>query len=203
MKNFLPIFANLDVQKLLIACVTVGFLYYYFVFDSGASIENENTALQSQVNDQNNKKRETDGFLQEEQRMKEAVGILSGQYEVISKKLPTELSDIEINRAVESYARASRVRVTSTKPETPEALEIVEEVPWRVTIEGRYVDLLQFIYAVSSAERLTRVKNFTLDPLQGDRVGRGGSLIFDGVVVGYKLATEKPKSDGVAGEPPR
>ena len=199
MKKFFSIIAYLDFQKILIAAALIGGLYYQFFFDDGAVLSKEVVELRSQTQQEEQKKKETEISLAEEKRMKEAVVILTGKYQIISKKLPAQLSTFEINTAIETYARETQVKIKSTKPGTPERQEIVEEVPLEFSIEGKYPDILQFIYNVSVAERLTRLKTLTLVPSGGlDQGFFSSSLKLDGIIVGYKLAPEKdePKKEG-------
>ncbi len=199
MKKFLSTIAYLDVQKILIAAVLIGGVFYQFFFDDGVILTKEVEELRNQTKQEEQKKKETELSLAEEKRMKEAVGILTEKYQLISKKLPAQLSTFEINTAIETYARETQVKIKSTKPGTAEHQEIVEEVPLEISIEGKYQDILQFIYNVSVAERLTRLKTLTLVPSGGiDHAFFSNSLKLDGVIVGYKLAPEKdePKKEG-------
>ncbi len=195
MKKFFSTIAFLDLPKILIAAALIGGVYYQFFFDDGAVLTKEVGDLRAQTQQEEQKKKETELSLAEEKRMKEAVGILTEKYQLISKKLPAQLSTFEINTAIETYARETQVKIKSTKPGTAERLEIVEEVPLEFSIEGKYQDLLQFIYNVSVAERLTRLKTLTLVPSGGiDHAFFSNILKLDGVIVGYKLAPEKDDS---------
>ncbi len=195
MKKLFSTIAFLDFQKILIAAALVGGIYYQFFFDDGAVLSKEVADLRTQTQQEEQKKKETELSLAEEKRMKEAVGILTEKYQIISKKLPAQLSTFEINTAIETYARETQVKIKSTKPGTPERLEIVEEVPLDFSIEGKYPDILQFIYNVSVAERLTRLKTLTLVPSGGlDQGFFSSSLKLEGVIVGYKLAPEKDET---------
>lgn len=199
MKKFLSTLAYLDFQKIFVAAALIGGVFYEFLYDDGAILTKEVADLRSQTKQEEQKKKETEISLNEEKRMKEAVGILTEKYQIISKKLPAQLSTFEINTAIETYARETQVKIKSTKPGTPERQEIVEEVPLEFTIEGKYPDILQFIYNVSVAERLTRLKTLTLVPAGGlDQGFFSSSLKLEGIIVGYKLAPEKdePKKEG-------
>ena len=123
--------------------------------------------------------------------MQEKIGRLSSQYQDISRRLPAALFSIDINKAIDAFAKNSGVNVKEKKPGATVRREVVEEVPVDVVLEGTFGDLAQFIYQVSSAEKMSRVKNITIsDPGQGLK-----RLRFEGQVVGYKLAPEKPKTE--------
>lgn len=199
MKKLFSTLAFLDIQKILLAAAVIGAIYYQFFFDDGALLTKEVGDFRTQTQQEEQKKKDTDTTLAEEKRMKDAVGILSEKYQIISKKLPAQLSTFEINNAIETYARETQVKIKSTRPGTPEALEIVQEVPLEISLEGKYSDLLQFVYNVTVAERLTRLKTVSLVPSGGaDHAFFSNTLKLEGVIVGYKLAPEKeePKKEG-------
>src|SRR5687768_12653910 len=104
MKNILALLAGLDPQKVLIVAAAIGAFYYFMLYDTGEIVIREVADLRTKVQGEEQKKRDTDATLMEEKRMKEAVGILSEKYQLISKKLPSELSTLEINNAIETLA---------------------------------------------------------------------------------------------------
>jgi type IV pilus assembly protein PilO len=192
MNKLLRQLASLDGQKVLLAAAAVGAFYYFMVYNDGSVLAAEISTLRQQVQSENEKKKDTDAALGEERRMKQAVIILSEQYQLVSKKLPTQLTELEINGALESYARETRVRIKASRPGTPEKMEIVQEVPWEITLEGRFPEIMKFIQNVSSSERLTRLKSLVIGPVNTQEKSSSGLLKFEGVVVGYKLASEDP-----------
>ncbi len=198
MNKFLKQLAELDAQKLFVAMALVGAFYYYMLYDDGAALEGQIVNLTRELMTENEKKKDTEVTLEEEKRMKQAVVILSEQYQVISKRLPTQLSELEINGALESYARETRVRIKASRPGTPEKMEIVQEVPWEITLEGKFPEIMKFISQVASSERLTRLKSVVIKPLAGEGgqpvINPTNTLRFDGVVVGYKLASEESQA---------
>lgn len=197
MNKFLKQLALLDSQKLLIAAAMVGGLYYYMFYNDGAIIEGQIKTLNHELAAEKEKEKDTILTLAEEKRMKQAVVILSEQYQTISKRLPTQLSEHEINGALQGYARETRVRIKASRPGKPEKMEIVQEVPWEITLEGKFPEIMKFISHVSSSERLTRLKSVVLSPVAdaeaGNALGNATLLRFEGVVVGYKLSAEEQK----------
>jgi type IV pilus assembly protein PilO len=193
MNKLLSRLSSLSSQKVFLMAALLGGGYYSMFFDAGDVIKSDIANLQGQLSAETEKKKDTDATLLEEKRMKEAVGILSDQYQIISKKLPTQLSELEINGALEGYARETQVRIKASRPGVPEKLEIVQEVPWEIVLEGKFANIMQFVGNVSSAERLTRVKSLSLGPSKESGGTPQNILRFEGVVVGYKLAVEDAK----------
>src|SRR5688572_20317907 len=188
MNKLLKQLATLDNQKILVGAVLVGLIYYAVLYNDGATIETEIATVRQEVNAEEEKKKDTVATLAEEKRMKQAVVILSEQYQVISKTLPTQLSEHEINGALQGYARDTRVRIKSSRPGVPEKMEIVQEVPWEITLEGKFPEIMKFITHVSSSERLTRLKSIVIAPVanQGTApvgIGNATFLRFTGIVV--------------------
>ena len=177
----------------------MGLAYYFALYDDGAVLTAQIGVLNGQLQEAETKKKDTEATLQEEARMKDAVGKLSEQYAFIATKLPSELKSSEMIRGIDSVAKMAGVSVKMKKPGTVTKKEVVEELPVDVTLEGTYAQIAQFVYFTSNLERLTRVLNFSL-AAQDDTKDR--SLRFEGQVVSYKLAPEPEKNDKPEGQTP-
>jgi len=184
--------AALTNGKALVIGLMVGAAYYFMMYDDGSALEHQIAGMAGQLQEAEAKKRDTEATLQEEARMKDAVGKLSEQYALIAKKLPSELKSSEMIRGIDSVAKMAGVSVKLKKPGNVAKKEVVEELPVDVTLEGTYSQLAQFVYYTSNLERLTRVLNFSI-VAQDD--AREKPLRFEGQVVSYKLAPEVEKAD--------
>lgn len=185
MNNLLQKFAAFSIPKVLIIGLAFGGFYYMTAYNDGSSLEARIAQVDKSLAEQELKKKETDAALQQVKEMQEKVGLLSQQYQEISRRLPSALFSIDINKAIDGFARTAGVSVKSKKPSPNLKREVVEEVPVDVELEGSYAELAQFVYYVSVAERMSRVKNVVISE------GADGSLKklkFVGQVVGYKLA---------------
>lgn len=171
--------------------------YYFMMYDDGSLLTQQIAVINSQMQEAETKKKDTEATLQEEARMKDAVGKLSEQYAFIAKKLPSELKSSEMIRAIDSVAKMAGVSVKMKKPGNVSKKEVVEELPVDVTLEGSYSQIVQFVYYTSNLERLTRVLNFSV-VAQDDTKEK--PLRFEGQVVSYKLAPEPEKSDKSVGQ---
>lgn len=175
-------------KVLLIGLVLTG-LYWYAIYDDGTAVDAQITSLAQQLQEEENKKKDTDATLKQVQEMQEKVGQLSAKYQEISRRLPSVLFSIDINKAIDDFARNSGVSVKSKKPSENIKKEVVEEVPVEVSLEGSYAELAQFTFLVSTAERMARVKNIVIS--EGEPNSK--RVKFEGQVVGYKLAPEEKK----------
>lgn len=184
--------AGLTNGKAFFLALIAGAAYYFGMYDDGSALTTQIGTLNKQVQEAEAKKRDTEATLQEEARMREAVGQLSEQYAFIAKKLPSELKSAEMIRGIDSVAKMAGVSVKLKKPGTVAKKEVVEELPVDVALEGSYAQIAQFIYYTSNLERLTRVLNFSVSAGQDDK---DKPLRFEGQVISYKLATEPEKTD--------
>lgn len=202
MNQLLEKLASLTNGKALIIGLMVGLAYYFMMYDDGSALEQQIGALAGQLQQAEAKKKDTEATLQEEARMKDAVGKLSEQYAFIAKKLPSELKSSEMIRGIDSVAKMAGVSVKLKKPGNVTKKEVVEELPVDVTLEGSYAQIAQFVYYTSNLERLTRVLNFSV-VAQDDTKDK--PLRFEGQVVSYKLAPEpeKPKDAAAVATPPK
>ncbi|MBX3035023.1 MAG: type 4a pilus biogenesis protein PilO [Bdellovibrionaceae bacterium] len=178
---------NYSVAQVAAFGLILGLGYYFFLYDDGSALEAQIASLQGEITREEEKKKETDATLQEEARIKDAVGSLSQQYQEISRRLPNSLSSIELNRHIDSFARNSGASIKARQPMPNTAMEIVEEVPVKITLEGNYGELAEFVYQVALSERVTAMQAFTISNIE-----RSTRLRLEGTVIGYQLAPEKP-----------
>lgn len=186
MNRFFNILINYTIQQTVVFGIVAGLVYYFTIFDDGSAYVTEIQSIQTNIKREEEKKKETENTLKEAQRMKEAIGTLSQQYQQISRRIPSNLSSIELNRNIDAFARNSGTSIKSRKPMAIVPKEIVDEVPVQISLEGSYADLAQFVYLVSSSERIASVRTFTLKPIERQST----KLRLDGTVVGYQLADE-------------
>lgn len=180
--------AGYTITQACIAGIVFGAIYYFFMYNDGTTIDAQIRTFQDQIRQEEVKKRDTENALKEEALIKESVGRLSQQFQEVSRRLPTTLFSIDISKSIDMFVQSSGVNLKSKKPGTTVKKDLVDEVPVSVIVEGGYSEIAQFIYQISSAERLTRVKNFVITPLE-DKSSR--RLRFEGQIVGYKLSGEK------------
>lgn len=198
MNKFFETLAFQQISKVLIIGLGLTVLYWSTIYDDGSAVDARIVQVQGQLQEQQNKKKDTDATLKQVQEMQEKVGQLSHKYEEISRRLPSTLFSIDINKAIDDFARNAGVSVKSKKPAENIKKAVVEEVPVEVSLEGSYAELAQFTFLVSTSERMARVKNIVLS----EREAGSKKLRFEGQVVGYKLASDEKKKTQET-EPPK
>lgn len=189
MSKFIEMLVGQEVSKILFMGLVLTGLYWYAVYDDGTALESQIAQVSQQLQQEEAKKKDTDATLKQVQEMQEKVGQLSLKYQEISRRLPAVLFSIDINKAIDDFARNAGVSVKTKKPGENTKREVVEEVPVSVTLEGNYSELARFTYLVSVAERMARVQNVIVT----ESTAIPGKLKFEGQVVGYKLAPEEKK----------
>lgn len=179
-------------QQLMAFSVVAGMIYYFVLFNDGSAERIQIETLNTQLAEEETKKIETEKVLAEERRMRDAIGLLSQQYQDLSRRIPKKLDSIELNRNIDSFARNSGVSIKSRRPESLVQKEIIEEVPVSIALEGGFGELATFVYLVSSSERVSSMKNFSIT---ASEERRSAPLKLEGTVVGYQLyenKTERP-----------
>ncbi len=192
MKKLFELLAGIDFQKTLIISGALALAYYLGPFDNGSAVEAQIMQMNGQLQVEEGKRKETDASLKEVHEMQEKIGRLSSQYQEISRRLPSVLGSIDINKAIDDFGRSSGVSIKTKRPGEIEKKEIYDEVPVSVNMEGSFAELAQFVFLVSSAERMSRVRDIVIESDYADGKVRG-KLKFDGIVIGYKISPEKPK----------
>lgn len=182
---------NYAFPQVLVFGIVAGMIYYFTAYNDGSVLKAEIADLDAQIAAEEAKKKDTEANLKEEARMKESISLLGQQYLEVTKRLPTSLSSIDINRHIDTFARNSGVSIKARRPAQNIRREIVEEVPVSIQIEGSYSEIAGFLFLVASSQRATSMKSFSLSPIET----RGGRLRLDGTVVGYQLSepSQNPK----------
>lgn len=175
-------------QQLLAFSVVAGMIYYFVLFNDGSAERLQIATLDAQLAEEETKKVETEKVLAEERRMRDAIGLLSQQYQDLSRRIPKKLDSIELNRNIDSFARNSGASIKARRPENLVQKEIIEEVPVTISLEGGFSELATFVYLVSSSERVSSMKNFSIT---ASEERRNAPLKLEGTVVGYQLFENK------------
>ncbi len=181
--------AVLQMQKVAAIAAVIALLFWYFVYNDGSSINTQITALDAELAAEQAKKVKTEETLKKEELMKANLEGLTTQFKEITKRLPVNLSPIDLIRAIEGQARTANVTVKSKRPGNVTVREIADEVPVDLILNGTYTEIAQFIYLVTTTERMMRIRSFNLHATVAEQPT---NLQFEGQLVAYKMGTEKP-----------
>lgn len=178
--------AMMEFTKIILVAGLIGGMYYMFLFNDGSDLEAQIGSLSSQVAAEESKKAETQKTLAEQDRMSQSLGILNRQYVEISKRIPAELTSVEINKSIDTFSRVSGVSVLARNPLLPIKGEIVEEVPMEIRIRGKTEQVAQFIYLLTTSERILRIKNVDMSADESPDPN-SPNVRLDGTIVGFRL----------------
>lgn len=80
------------------------------------------------------------------------------------KRIPKEADANDLMHHVIDHIRTSPMKLLDLKPEKPKDLGPYEAFGFRLTLEGRFAEIYEFLKWVETDERLLRIDSFKLDP---------------------------------------
>ena len=184
--------AKFTSKKALIFGLILGAIYYFTLFDDGSATDAKIQKVMVDIKTEEAKEKESEAALKEVEQVRAAVGALSDQFKVASQQLPAEVQMSEIIRSVDALSRSSGVSVKVKEPGPAVRKDILEEIPLHLVAEGSFSEITMFLYYVSSVERITRVKNFSIT-IPSEERKNGSHLQFDGEITNYRFVGEEKK----------
>lgn len=180
--------AILDIKKVFILSLMIGGGYYVNFFNSIEPLENKIQKLDQQINQETERKKDTEKTLQEQDRMRSSVVLLSEQYQTITKKLPSNLRSFDVIKTIDEFSKTSGVLLKSKQPLPEVKAELYDEVQVAVDIEGRFKEVAEFTYLLSNTERFGKVRNIEIE-----RKNYKDPIKMKAVVVGFKIVGDAKK----------
>ncbi len=195
MNSILLKLAQMNNQKAMILAFIATATFYFMFFDSGSSFDQRLAQLQTQLDEQNKKVKESEVALKKLEQIRSSISSLHEQLKIVSNQLPSEVKASEILKTVDILARSAGVSVKSTEPRAIVKENIVEKIPLHVKLQGTYSEITMFLYYISIMERITRINNFSLANVSVEEEARvkTGSLNFEGDIVSYRYIAETSK----------
>jgi type IV pilus assembly protein PilO len=189
LNRFFEVIASLSLAKVAGAGLLFLGMYYSFSYESGEPYETAISKLKRDIATEEKRKKEVDAALKVQEEVKNKVAELSIKYQEASQKLPKELNSFAISKSVQVLAKASGVLIKSMRPDPPVRKDILEEVPFKVSLEGTFPELATFSYYVASMERITKLRDITITEAdQATATGKTKSkLKLEAQVVSYRF----------------
>lgn len=195
--NILMRIAFLSMKQVGFIALAVTGLFYNMMFDdvAGADLVPRINQLQAEVAAEEVKKADTEKTLKERDRLQEILAKLTDRYETLSRQIPTEINDSDLNKQINNLIQAAKVRPLSRKPLGAKSAGVLEELSYNLKLMGGFNDLAQFVYLVSTLEQVMVVKTIKMEPV--DANAYDGKLSCEVIVSAYKLSQ---LSSAVAGQ---
>lgn len=174
-------------QLAMLVFGVAGLFYISPMYDDGSAIEIQIKQLRDQIVQEEQNKVKTQQVLSERDRLQEILTKLTEQYEDLSRKIPTELSSSEVNRVINDLIQSAKLKSLSRKPLEEKNIGILDEIPFELELQGTFSSVGQFLYLVSTLERVMLVKTLTIIPSNQpyDKI-----LTLKTIVASYKLSSE-------------
>lgn len=192
--NFLTRIAFLTTKQVAVISLMLAFAFYQTMYDDGSDLEPIIAQERSNLAQEQERKATTDKALEKRDRLQEILTKLTDRYEGLSRQIPTEISDYEVNKQINSLIQSTRIRPLARKPLEQVNVGVLEELPYELKLQGGYNEMAQFVYMVSTAERVMVVKKLKVAPQQDSYDGR---LVFDITLAAYKLSA-RPQDNKAA-----
>jgi len=177
--------AILDIKKVFLMSVLIGGGYYMNFFNAIEPLQAKIQTLDQQITKETERKKDTEKTLQEQDRMRSSVVMLSEQYQTIAKKLPSNLKSFDVIKTIDEFAKVSGVLLKNKQPLSDVKANLYDEVQVSVDIEGRFKEIADFIFLLTSTERFGKVKNIEIE-----RKKYKDPIRMKAVVVGFKIIGE-------------
>ena len=178
--------ALMEFPKILVIALFIGGAYYWQFFNDGSQLESRLGDLDKKVESEKKKKTETQKTLAEQDRMGQSIEVLNKQFVEISKRIPAELTSVDINKIIDGFVRMSGVNMLTRSPLLPVKGEIVEEVPIEIKARGKTEQIAQFIYLLTTGEKILRIKNINMT-LDDNLDPNAPNVRLEGTIVGFRL----------------
>lgn len=173
-------------QLAMLVLGVAGLFYISPFYDDGSNLEGQISSLRSQITEEEQKKVKTQQVLGERDRLQEILSQLTEQYEDLSRRIPTELSSSEVNKTINDLIQSAKLKSLARKPLMEQNIGILDEIPFELELQGTFSDIGQFLYLVSTLERVMLVKSFVINSKQTyNRV-----LTMKMIVAAYKLSSK-------------
>lgn len=190
MNNFMMRLAFLTPKQVGIFALVATGLFYYFMFEdvAGDNLLPQIESLRGELQKEQAKKADTERTLKERDRLQETLAKLTDRYEVLSRLIPTQINDSDLNKQMNQLIQEAKVRPQGRKPLGTKNLGVLDEISYNLKLAGGYNEFGRFVYLVSTLERVMVVKTIKMVPTDP----YDGRVIGDVVVAAYKLAANNP-----------
>ena len=203
MNDLMTKVAGQSMNRIALFSLVAAAVYFFTLYDSGATIEQQIVEIKAQVDVETSKKSETEKILKKEEQMRADVALLAKTYEEVKAKIPIEFDSSEMRLIVEQISNSVGIKIAKlTNTQDNRTMgpafqqNLVEQVVMDYELHGHYNQILNFITELSKVEKILKVEDFTIETLKASN-SPSTQLKMTTKVIGYKQAQPtKPKVGG-------
>lgn len=177
-------------QLIVVAALATGF-YYFTSFDDGSTLKASIAASKTKLNEVETKNAEVRRLVNSRDATVEELSELTNGFQAVMKKLPAELNEPELISIIGSTAQRSEVKVSSIRSEEPIDFKFYGAIPINVEIQGKFSQLVSFLYLLAKYPRILRLENLSLKRAATGRDVSSEMLVLSGKLLGYKYYTDR------------
>lgn len=198
---------SLSRVALFAAILTAG--YYVMFYNNGDEVLQSIEAAKAQLEDENNKKVETQKVLKKEQQMKADVELFAKKFEEIKAKIPLEFLESELRSIVDKFSIQNGLKTTKSdrrqqmiRPQQTSDDSLIDQVGLNYEFQGSYASICKFVSDLSSVEKLIKIGDFKLTDESSSTFNsttksknKIKELSFRVSIIGYKQSLDAMKNN--------
>lgn len=184
--NLLRSLALMKTPHLLLLMIFLGVGYYFTLFDSGLAQSSRISALQAEMQNEENQLLESEKIAKELSTLEPEVATLKKKLEENIKLFSGTIVMPEFIRYVDNIAKISGVSIKEKEPKASVMIGQLEQIPVKVKIQGEFSALGLFLFQMAASPKVYNFSDFNLNSDGANR-----NLTLDLEIYSYSLKEEK------------
>jgi Tfp pilus assembly protein PilO len=170
--------ANLEFQKILLGALAIGAFYYFMLYNDGESIDKQIDAVSASLSKSEAELTAVSADLKKMDKMNAEIEKLRKKMKFSSSHFPETIAIPDMLRLIDSSAASSSVSIKAKEPKKVETQSIYDSTPIKISAEGKFNDLVMFMYNLTQGDHPTRIVSLSMNPIRtsGKELSRRLSL---------------------------
>lgn len=189
MKALLDKFLLLPYNQIFIAMLVIGGLYFYFYFDMGTNLDNQLSSINTQISQEEVRKKETEALLKKEEILKNKSKQMIADVAELQKKVPQDQKHSDLIILVSNFAKQLNLKVVSATQGGRQKLDYFEKLDINIELSGKYNDLMMFATNVSNDDQVLKLEGMEIN--RQNLNAADSPLSLKAKLIGYKQITEE------------
>ena len=185
MNKYLAQLADMAWGNVAIISVVAAVVYYFLMFDDGSSLKQQIEQGKVRLSEAKQQLAQTEKAMQDANRFEREVLETARQFESIVDYMPLSMSAADLHAIITKNASLAGVRVSRLEPKGPDTPNgFYQTTKMKMELEGTFAQIVSFLANLSRAPNLLTLEETELKT--GKSTDGGPSLLFNGVLVGYR-----------------